>query len=250
MPSSESCSVTKRSPGLSTPACRPPIALRTPASEVPGDPAGGSRQRRRPSRPSRRGGRNRRPEARAPFAASGSSSSSMSARSTRPPTPSSTSAITGANGGFLVISAPITCGHHSSQNEQYSRFYVQSAQIPCDQPSHHQEAYDMAREAGQPTVSLMLSDCPSRMCLSAACVLFHSRCGEGGNRPGPRGSPGQEGAGQRMDPSAMAGASSLLYFTGQRRTILGVLLKESLFHVCGQTNSKTALWVLLPWHRL
>ncbi len=56
------------------------------------------------------------------------------------------SAITGANGGFLVVSADDP-GMHSSQNEQDSRYYVQFAQIPGFEPSDHQEAYDMAREA-------------------------------------------------------------------------------------------------------
>jgi len=56
------------------------------------------------------------------------------------------SAITGANGGFLVVSADDP-GMHSSQNEQDSRYYVQFAQIPGYEPSDHQEAYDMAREA-------------------------------------------------------------------------------------------------------
>ena len=56
------------------------------------------------------------------------------------------SAITGANGGLLVVSADDP-GMHSSQNEQDSRYYVQFAKIPGYEPSDHQEAYDMAREA-------------------------------------------------------------------------------------------------------
>lgn len=56
------------------------------------------------------------------------------------------SAITGANGGLLVVSADDP-GMHSSQNEQDSRYYVQFAQIFGYEPSDHQEAYDMAREA-------------------------------------------------------------------------------------------------------
>jgi indolepyruvate ferredoxin oxidoreductase alpha subunit len=56
------------------------------------------------------------------------------------------SAITGANGGLLVVSADDP-GMHSSQNEQDSRYYVQFAQIVGYEPSDHQEAYDMAREA-------------------------------------------------------------------------------------------------------
>ncbi len=56
------------------------------------------------------------------------------------------SAITGANGGLLVASADDP-GMHSSQNEQDSRYYVQFAQIFGYEPSDHQEAYDMTREA-------------------------------------------------------------------------------------------------------
>ena len=56
------------------------------------------------------------------------------------------SAITGANGGLVVVSADDP-GMHSSQNEQDSRFYAQFAQIFCFEPSDHQEAYDMTRQA-------------------------------------------------------------------------------------------------------
>jgi indolepyruvate ferredoxin oxidoreductase alpha subunit len=56
------------------------------------------------------------------------------------------SAITGANGGFLVVSADDP-GMHSSQNEQDSRYYVHFAQIFGYEPSDHQEAYDMTRDA-------------------------------------------------------------------------------------------------------
>jgi len=56
------------------------------------------------------------------------------------------SAITGANGGLLVVSADDP-GMHSSQNEQDSRYYVQFAKIFGFEPSDHQEAYDMTREA-------------------------------------------------------------------------------------------------------
>jgi len=56
------------------------------------------------------------------------------------------SAITGANGGLVVVAADDP-GMHSSQNEQDSRYYARFAGIPCLEPSTHQEAYDMAREA-------------------------------------------------------------------------------------------------------
>ncbi|MDE7160338.1 MAG: indolepyruvate ferredoxin oxidoreductase [Muribaculaceae bacterium] len=53
------------------------------------------------------------------------------------------SAMTGANGGLLVISADDP-SMHSSQNEQDSRFYADFALIPVLEPSSQQEAYDMA----------------------------------------------------------------------------------------------------------
>lgn len=54
------------------------------------------------------------------------------------------SAMTGANGGLLVIAADDP-SMHSSQNEQDSRFYADFAMIPALEPSSQQEAYDMAR---------------------------------------------------------------------------------------------------------
>ena len=53
------------------------------------------------------------------------------------------SAMTGANGGMLVISADDP-SMHSSQNEQDSRFYASFAIMPILEPSDQQEAYDMA----------------------------------------------------------------------------------------------------------
>lgn len=53
------------------------------------------------------------------------------------------SAMTGANGGLLVIAADDP-SMHSSQNEQDSRFYGDFALIPVLEPSNQQEAYDMA----------------------------------------------------------------------------------------------------------
>ncbi len=56
------------------------------------------------------------------------------------------SAITGTNGGLVVVVADDP-SMHSSQNEQDSRYYAQFAQILCLEPSDHQEAYDMTRWA-------------------------------------------------------------------------------------------------------
>jgi len=52
------------------------------------------------------------------------------------------SAITGANGGIMVVSADDP-SMHSSQNEQDSRFFGKFALVPILEPSHPQEAYDM-----------------------------------------------------------------------------------------------------------
>ncbi len=52
------------------------------------------------------------------------------------------SAMTGANGGLIVVAADDP-SMHSSQNEQDSRFYAKFAMTPCLEPSSQQEAYDM-----------------------------------------------------------------------------------------------------------
>jgi indolepyruvate ferredoxin oxidoreductase, alpha subunit len=54
-------------------------------------------------------------------------------------------AVTGVNGGFIVVAADDP-SMHSSQNEQDSRFYGDFALIPILEPSNQQEAYDMSRE--------------------------------------------------------------------------------------------------------
>lgn len=54
------------------------------------------------------------------------------------------SAMTGANGGLLVVAADDP-SMHSSQNEQDSRFYARFAMVPCLEPSDQQECYDMAK---------------------------------------------------------------------------------------------------------
>lgn len=52
------------------------------------------------------------------------------------------SAVTGANGGLIVVVADDP-SMHSSQNEQDSRFYGKFAMIPILEPGNQQEAYDM-----------------------------------------------------------------------------------------------------------
>lgn len=52
------------------------------------------------------------------------------------------SAITGTNGGIIIVVADDP-SMHSSQNEQDSRFYGDFALLPFYEPSNQQEAYDM-----------------------------------------------------------------------------------------------------------
>ncbi|MBG0859230.1 MAG: indolepyruvate ferredoxin oxidoreductase subunit alpha [Bacteroidales bacterium] len=56
------------------------------------------------------------------------------------------SAITGVNGGLIVVAADDP-SMHSSQNEQDSRFYGKFALVPCFEPSSQQEAYNMVFDA-------------------------------------------------------------------------------------------------------
>ena len=51
-------------------------------------------------------------------------------------------AITGVNGGLVVLVADDP-SMHSSQNEQDSRNYARFALVPCLEPSNQQEAYEM-----------------------------------------------------------------------------------------------------------
>jgi indolepyruvate ferredoxin oxidoreductase alpha subunit len=56
------------------------------------------------------------------------------------------SALTGVNGGLVVVVADDP-GMHSSQNEQDSRYLGEFAKIPVLEPGNQQECYDYTREA-------------------------------------------------------------------------------------------------------
>lgn len=56
------------------------------------------------------------------------------------------SAITGVNGGLLLVVADDP-SMHSSQNEQDSRYYAKFAHVPLLEPADQQEAYEMAYHA-------------------------------------------------------------------------------------------------------
>ena len=81
-------------------------------------------------------------------------------------------AITGVNGGLVVLAADDP-SKHSSQNEQDSRFYAKFAMIPCLEPSNQQEAYDMMHYAFDLSESLrtpILMRVTTRMAHSRAVV--------------------------------------------------------------------------------
>lgn len=80
-------------------------------------------------------------------------------------------AVTGANGGLVVVAADDP-SMHSSQNEQDSRVYGKFAQVPILEPSNQQEAYEMTRYA------FALSETVgSPVLLRITTRLAHSRSG-------------------------------------------------------------------------
>jgi len=81
------------------------------------------------------------------------------------------SAITGANGGLVILSADDP-SMHSSQNEQDSRFYGKFAMIPVLEPSSQQEAYDMTIYAFELSEKL-----GTPVLIRTTTRLAHSRAG-------------------------------------------------------------------------
>ena len=94
------------------------------------------------------------------------------------------SAITGVNGGLVVVSADDP-SMHSSQNEQDSRFYAKFAMVPCFEPSNQQEAYDMifdAFEASEKYKIPVLFRITTRLAHSRASVLLKATIPEKMNK--------------------------------------------------------------------
>ncbi len=81
------------------------------------------------------------------------------------------SAITGANGGLVVLSADDP-SMHSSQNEQDSRFYGKFSMMPIMEPSNQQEAYNMTRYAFELSEKM-----GTPVLLRVTTRLAHSRAG-------------------------------------------------------------------------
>ncbi len=81
------------------------------------------------------------------------------------------SAITGVNGGLVVLSADDP-SMHSSQNEQDSRFYGKFAMVPVLEPSNQQECYDMTYKAFELSEQYKLP-----VMIRITTRLAHSRAG-------------------------------------------------------------------------
>ena len=90
------------------------------------------------------------------------------------------SAITGVNGGLVVLAADDP-SMHSSQNEQDSRFYGKFAMIPILEPSTQQEAYDMMPYAYALSEELKLP-----VLMRVVTRLAHSRAGVVVREPMPQ----------------------------------------------------------------
>lgn len=89
-------------------------------------------------------------------------------------------AITGVNGGMLVVVADDP-SMHSSQNEQDSRYFGRFAQIPILEPTNQQEAYDMAYYGFKLSEDLevpIMIRITTRLAHSRAVVFFKDRTPE------------------------------------------------------------------------
>ena len=95
------------------------------------------------------------------------------------------SAITGVNGGLVVLAADDP-SMHSSQNEQDSRFYGKFAMIPILEPSTQQEAYDMmayAYQLSEETKLPVLMRVVTRLAHSRAGVVVREPLAQNGLNP-------------------------------------------------------------------
>lgn len=90
------------------------------------------------------------------------------------------SAVTGVNGGLLVIVADDP-GMHSSQNEQDSRYLADFAKIPVLEPSSQQECYDLTRAGLELSEAVGLP-----VMLRLVTRLAHSRSGVRTAPPSPQ----------------------------------------------------------------
>ena len=108
------------------------------------------------------------------------------------------SALTGVNGGLVVVVADDP-GMHSSQNEQDTRYYAEFAQIPLLEPGNQQDAYDLTHGAFELSEKFGLP-----ILVRVVTRLAHSSANVRIQPPGARGEsrgPGGNGRLPRPDPN-------------------------------------------------
>jgi indolepyruvate ferredoxin oxidoreductase alpha subunit len=133
------------------------------------------------------------------------------------------SAITGANGGLIVVVADDP-GMHSSQNEQDSRYFAQFGQVFCFEPANHQEAYDMTREAFD-----ISERCGVPVMIRMVTRLAHSRSGVQ-TRPSKEQNPVKYGEGKDW---------TLLPINARRRFKILVEKQDDLVRVSEESQFNT-----------
>lgn len=119
-------------------------------------------------------------------------------------------AMTGANGGLVVVAADDP-SMHSSQNEQDSRFYGKFALVPTLEPSTQQETYEMVQYAFELSERYRI---PVLMRLTTR--MAHSRAVVEVNEPQPQNPLAHPDAEQARQWVLMPGNSRVRY-----KTLLG-----------------------------
>ncbi len=135
------------------------------------------------------------------------------------------SAITGVNGGLVLIVADDP-SMHSSQNEQDSRFYGKFAMIPIMEPSNQQEAYDMVREGFELSEKLEVP-----VMVRITTRLAHSRAGVA-----PKEEKAQNDLKLPADPTQFVLLPAIA-----RRRYKGLLQKQEEFETAAENSKYNSL---------
>ena len=147
------------------------------------------------------------------------------------------SAITGVNGGLVVLAADDP-SMHSSQNEQDSRFYGKFAMIPILEPSSQQEAYDMMLFAFEMSEQLRLP-----VLMRVVTRLAHSRADVevGGKVEQCALNPDNERANWVLLPGNARRQYALLV---EKQEDIAILSQESPFNALSAVEGKARLGVV------
>jgi len=134
------------------------------------------------------------------------------------------SAITGVNGGLVVLAADDP-SMHSSQNEQDSRFYGKFALVPIFEPSNQQECYDMVARAFEFSEHIKLP-----VLMRLVTRLSHSRASV---------QIGEEAKENALDPSVSRGWVLLPGIA--RKQYASLIEKQETILTAAETSSYNAL---------